>query len=87
MQLPLTFENKLTIKSIRSNVFVILFRKYFLGITKIYKPEKNILHQETVLEKLFDQMLLVEGFYGIETTIDILTTRNKWLILWFPEDH
>ena len=40
----------------------------------------------TVLGEMFDQMILVEGFYMSGLVIGILTTLQDWMFCWFPAD-
>jgi hypothetical protein len=53
------------------------------GVVDI-KP--HVLEMPTVLGELFDQMILVEGFYVSGPVIGILTTLEDWLFCWFPAD-
>ena len=84
--LKLKFCSELTIKSIRPDICVILDKWYLVGVVEVKKPGKNVLSQPTVLGELFDQMLLVEGYYGMGPVIGILTTAEEWVFSWFPSD-
>ena len=84
--LSLTFSGELSIKQIRSDLCVLLLDRYMVGVVEVKKPGNNILRMPTVLGDLMDQMLLVEGFYGMGPAIGILTTGEEWLIAWFPDD-
>ena len=57
-----------------------------MGVVEVKKPGYNVLLQPTVQGELMDQMLLVEGFYGMGPVIGILTTAEEWLVSWFPVD-
>jgi len=57
-----------------------------VGVVEIKKHQKNVLEMPTVLGELFDQMILVEGFYMSGPVIGILTTLEDWLFCWFPAD-
>jgi hypothetical protein len=86
LNLPLDFNAEVTIKHIRPAVSVLLMGNYLMGVVAVKKPGNNILLEPTVLGELMDQMLLVEGFYGMGPVIGILTTAEEWLISWFPVD-
>ena len=57
-----------------------------MGVVMVKRPGNNILLEPTVLGELLDQMLLVEGFYGMGPLIGILTTAEEWVVSWFPLD-
>jgi hypothetical protein len=57
-----------------------------VGVVEGKRPGHDILIQPTVLGELYDQMQLVEGFYGTGPVCGILTTGVEWLIAWFPTD-
>jgi hypothetical protein len=57
-----------------------------VGVVEVKKPGSKVLLKPTVLGELLDQMMLVEGFYGMGPVIGILTTAEEWLISWFPVD-
>ena len=59
---------------------------YLVGVVEVKKPGRNVLLEPTVLGELLDQMLLVEGFYGMGPVIGILTTAEEWTVSWFPVD-
>jgi hypothetical protein len=86
LNLPLDFNSEVTIKQIRPDLCVLLMGMYLVGVVEVKKPGKNVLLEPTVLGELMDQMLLVEGFYGMGPVIGILTTAEEWLVSWFPVD-
>ena len=86
LHLPLDFNAEVTIKQIRPDIWVLLLEMYLVGVVEVKKPGNNVLLKPTVLGELMDQMLLVEGFYGMGPVIGILTTAEEWLISWFPMD-
>ena len=86
LNLPLDFNAEVTIKQIRPDICVLLKDMYLVGVVEVKKPGNNVLLEPTVLGELLDQMLLVEGFYGMGPVIGILTTAEEWLVSWFPVD-
>ena len=86
LNLPLDFNAEVTIKQIRPDICVVLRDKYLVGVVEVKKPGGNVLLRPTVLGELLDQMILVEGFYGMGPVIGILTTAEEWLVSWFPSD-
>ncbi len=87
LDLPITFGGEITIKHVRPDLLcALVLEKYLVGVVEIKKPGENVLMKPTVLGELLDQMLLVEGFYGMGPVIGILTTGEHWVISWFPQD-
>jgi hypothetical protein len=86
LHISLTFCAEVTIKQIRPDLCALLLNKFLVGVVEVKKPGNNVLLEPTVLGELLDQMLLVEGFYGMGPVIGILTTAEEWLVAWFPVD-
>lgn len=86
LNLRLNFSTEVTIKQIQQDLCVLLMGMYLVGVVEVKKPGNNVLLEPTVLGELLDQMLLVEGFYGMGPVIGILTTAEEWLVAWFPVD-
>lgn len=87
LKLRLDFCAEVTIKRFRPDLCVLLLDGRFLvGVVEVKKPGHNIMTAPTVLGELFDQMMLLEGFYGTGPVIGILTTAVEWMVSWFPAD-
>jgi len=86
MELSLTFRAEVSIQNIRPDLCALLYDQLLVGVVEIKKPGRNVLLEPTVLGELFDQMLVVEGFYGMGPVIGILTTGEEWVVAWFPCD-
>ena len=92
MGLDLTISAEIAVKQIRPDLCVLLLGHQLVGVVEVKKPGSreqvdSILLQPTVLGELFDQMLLVEGFYGMGPVCGILTTGEEWLVAWFEADQ
>jgi hypothetical protein len=85
--LSLDFNAEVTIKQIRPDLCVLLLGMYLVGVVEVKKPGGDVLLEPTVLGESLDQMLLVEGFYGMGPVIGILTTGDEWVVSWFPADQ
>lgn len=86
LKIDLSLNAEVTIKQIRPDLCVLHIGWYLVGVVEIKKPGSNVLLEPTVLGELLDQMLLVEGFYGMGPVIGILTTGEEWVMSWFPAD-
>ncbi len=85
--LSLDFNAEVSIKQIRPDLCVLLLGMYLVGVVEVKKPGGDVLLEPTVLGESLDQMLLVEGFYGMGPVIGILTTGDEWVVSWFPADQ
>ena len=86
MGIPLEMASDFGIKHVAPDICVLSLRKRLVGVVEIKKHQKNVLRMPTVLGELFDQMILVEGFYMSGPVIGILTTLQDWMFCWFPAD-
>lgn len=86
MRLSFQIESHLGIKHITPDVCVLTYGTRLVGVVEVKKPSENILTRPTVLGELFDQLMLVEGFYMSGPVIGILTTLEEWMFCWFPVD-
>eukprot|EP01033_Poteriospumella_lacustris_P019060 gene19060-13754_t len=86
MGIPLVMASDFGIKHIAPDICALSLRSRLVGVIEIKKPQDNVLVMPTVLGKLFDQMILVEGFYMSGPVIGILTTLKDWMFCWFPAD-
>jgi len=86
MGIPLEMASDFGIKHVAPDICVLSLGSRIVGVVEIKKHQKNVLEMPTVLGELFDQMILVEGFYMSGPVIGILTTLEDWLFCWFPAD-
>ena len=86
MGIPLEMASDFCIKHVAPDICILTLGSRLVGVVEIKKHQKNVLEMPTVLGELFDQMILVEGFYMSGPVIGILTTLKDWLFCWFPAD-
>lgn len=87
MGIPLELATNFGIKHVAPDICILSLGKRLVGVVEIKKPQNNVLHMPTVLGELFDQMILVEGFYMSGPVVGILTTLVEWMFCWFPADE
>jgi hypothetical protein len=85
MGIPLEMASDFGIKHVMPDICVRLGSR-LVSVAEIMKPQENVVEMPTVLGRLFDQMMLVEGFYMSGPAIGIVTTLKDWLFCWFPAD-
>jgi hypothetical protein len=86
MGIPLELVSDFGIKHVAPDICVLSLGSRLVGVVEIKKPQESVLAMPTVLGELFDQMILVEGFYMSGPVIGILTTFEDWMFCWFPVD-
>jgi hypothetical protein len=86
LQLDLQIGAEIGIQHIRPDICALTIENLLVGVVEVKKPGDDILKQPTVLGELYDQMMLVAGFYGTGPVCGILTTGAEWVVAWFPED-
>ena len=86
MKLHFALITDLGIMHIAPDICVVTDGNRLVGVVEVKKCNRDILCQPTVLGELFDQMLLVEGFYCSGPVIGILTSFEEWVFAWFVAD-
>jgi hypothetical protein len=85
--LPLIFSTEFSLQSVRPDISVIFNGSDLVGVVAVKMPTPGLMQQPTILGELFDQLMLVEGFYGMGPVLGIITTGQEWIFSWFPADH
>ena len=79
MGIPLFMASDFGIKQLAPDICV-----FSLGL--VGGGDQEASREPTILGELFDQMILVEGFYLSGPVVGILTALEDWLFCWFPAD-
>jgi hypothetical protein len=58
-----------------------------VGVIEIKKPGNNILQNPHVLGQLYDYMLRLRSFFGVNHVFGILTSYDEWRICWLPDKN
>jgi hypothetical protein len=87
MKLKFFFSVDFNIRHVAAELCVITDGHRLLGVVSVKKPQPEILDHPNVLGELFDQMLLLEGFYMSGPIIGILTSFEEWRFCWFQADN
>lgn len=86
MKLPLKIVSEMAITHIRPDLLVLTHNSILVGVVEVKKPGDGVLNEPTVIGELFDQMKLIQLFYGTGPALGILTTGEQFVVCWFPED-
>lgn len=87
MNLDVRLHTDLGFNQVRPDIAVVTLGNRLVGVIEVKKDDPHILDEPTVLGELFDQLLLVQGFYASGPVLGILTTFTMWRVVWFPADH
>jgi hypothetical protein len=68
---------ELGIMGIRSDILILTKNSLLIGVVEVKKPGKNILIDKNVMGDLFDQMKLLQLFYGMGPVLGILATGGS----------
>ena len=86
MQIPLQIVSEMAITHIRPDLLVLTHNSILVGVVEVKKPGDGVLNEPTVIGELFDQMKLIQLFYGTGPVLGILTNGEQFVVCWFPED-
>jgi hypothetical protein len=62
---------------IRPDILILTKNSLLIGVVEVKKPGKNILINKNVMGELFDQMKLLQLFYGMGPVLGILATGGS----------
>lgn len=79
--------SEMGIQGIRPDIFIVTKNALLIGVVQVKKPGYDILNNGNVMGELFDQMKLMQLFYGMGPAVGILATGEQFLVAWFPQDH
>lgn len=80
--------NELSIFDLRPDIWLICSDGVPIGVVEVKKPDKSdILRNEYVQGQLFDYMLRLKSFFGLEHVFGILSTYEEWRICWMPQSQ
>lgn len=74
------------IQGIRPDILILELNTLLISVVDIMKSGNSILEDPNVLGELFDQMNLLQPFYGMGPTLGILATGKQFLVGWFLQD-
>jgi hypothetical protein len=84
--LNLMIGGEIGIKHIRPDLCALRVDNHIVGVVEVKLPGDGVLVSPTVVGELYDQMMLVRGFYGTGPVCGVLTTGREWKVFWFPQE-
>ena len=79
--------------AVRPDLWVLTLYGTPIGVVEVKKPDfrekpagKSVLDEPTVLGELYDFMLQLPNFYGVDPVFGILATFESWRVCWLPSN-
>lgn len=80
--------NELSIFDLRPDIWRVCASGVPIGVVEVKKPgDDDILQNELVQGQLFDYMLRLQSFFGLEHVFGILSTYEQWRVCWMPRSE
>ena len=80
--------NELSIFDLCPDVWRVCADGVPIGVVEVKKPDKkDILRNRYVQGQLFDYMLRLKSFFGLEHVFGILSTYAEWRVCWMPQSQ
>lgn len=77
--------NELSIFDLRPDIWIVYGGGMPIGVVGVKKPgEDGTLQNPYVHGQLFDYMLRLQSFFGLQQVFGILTSYEKWRVCWMP---
>eukprot|EP00977_Amphora_coffeiformis_P000444 scaffold112_cov196-Amphora_coffeaeformis.AAC.11 len=83
--------NELSIFDLRPDIWIVCNGGVPIGVVEVKKTaidnEDETLHSPFVQGQLFDYMLRLQSFFGLQHVFGILSTYEQWRICWMPRSE
>eukprot|EP01036_Dinobryon_divergens_P029986 gene29986-39165_t len=77
----------MAVTQIRHDILVLTVQNSILvGVVVVKKPGYVVLDKPTFIRELFDQMKLIQLFYGMGPALGMLINGKQFVVCWFPGD-
>ena len=81
----LTFAPELSIFGDRADFWILRRFGVPVGAIEVKKPDRGILAKEEVAGQLYDYMLRLRAFYGLDHVFGIASTYAEWRVFWLED--
>jgi hypothetical protein len=81
----LKISHQLEVAGERADLWVMLCRGRPVGVVEVKKPGKDAMTNPHILGELYDYMMTLRCFEGLERVYGILTTYNEWRFCWLED--
>lgn len=80
--------NELSIFDLRPDIWIVCTGGVPIGVVDVKKPgEDETLQNPYVQGQIFDYMLQLQSFFGLEHVFGILTSYEQWRVCWMPRSE
>lgn len=80
--------NELSIFDLRPDIWIVCVGKIPIGVVEVKEPgADDALQSPYVQGQIFDYMLRLQSFFGLEHVFGILSSYENWRICWLPRSE
>lgn len=88
LALVLDCRDELSIFKVRPDIWILTKKGGIpVGVIEVKKPNEKIMEEKLVHGQIYDYMLRLQSFYGIQNVFGIVTTYHQWRIYWLPQSQ
>lgn len=77
--------NELGVFDLRPDIWVMLANGVPIGVVEVKVPSVGILNNPKVHGQIFDYMLRLQSFFGVQDVFGLVSTYESSRIFWFPQ--
>lgn len=86
LKAELQCQEELSIFNVRPDIWIVTSNHGIpVGVIEVKKPDDSIMKDPVVHGQIYDYMLRLQSFYGIQNVFGVVTTYKQWRIYWFPQ--
>jgi hypothetical protein len=79
--------NELGIFDVRPDIWIVRENRMPIGVVEVKKPNPKIMQSEHVHGQIYDYMLRLRSFFGLQNVFGIVATYESWRVYWLPSGN
>ena len=76
------YQSELGVLGLQPDVWALQIGGFPVGVVEVQKPGKNIMEKNVVHGQIYDYMLRLKSFFGLESVFGIVTCYQHWRVYW-----
>lgn len=85
LQGTVIMQEEVTVHSLQPNLLVLIHKHYPIGVVEIKTPGSEVLNNSKVHGQMYDYMVRLKMYFGVETVFGIITTYEQWRVFWLHD--
>jgi len=81
----ITFAKELSVFGDRGDIWVLARSGIPVGVVEVKKPGKGIMDHPFVAGQIYDYMMRLRSFYGLDNVFGIVSTYREWRVFWLED--